>query len=139
MADKRGNPFLLLLGLFLLIISVLTISLLVEKSQWLISAALLPTFIGVSFIKTAISNSVTQTLAIEEIGVGMGLFGLASFLSEAVGTALVGKALDKQMFDFSLLPTLAEPSAYMYSNMFLVFVFFILFGGTVYMSVFRRG
>ena len=75
----------------------------------------------------------------DEIGVGMGLYGLASFLSEAVGTALVGKALDKRMLDFSLLSTVTEPSAYMYSNMFLVFVFFILFGGTVYMSVFRRG
>lgn len=139
LADKRGNPFVLLLGLFLLIISVLTISLLVEKSQWLISAALLPTFIGLSFIKTAVSNSVTQTLEMDEIGVGMGLYGLASFLSEAVGTALVGKALDKRILDFSLLPTVTEPSAYMYSNMFLVFVFFILFGGAVYMSVFRRG
>jgi DHA2 family metal-tetracycline-proton antiporter-like MFS transporter len=138
LADRRGNLFVLYFGLFLLIISLLTISQLINKTPWLISGALLPAYAGISFIKTAVSNSVTQTLDTQEIGVGMGLFSLTSFLSEAVGTALVGKTLDNRMLEFSLFPTITEPSYFVYSNILFVFVVLILLGGVVYKLAFRN-
>lgn len=138
MADQRGNYFVLHLGLFLFVISFITILILLNKSPWLMCGALLPAYIGISFVKTAVSNSVTQTLESQEIGIGMGLFSLTSFFAEAVGTAFVGKALDSQVLNVSLLPTVNEPIT-VYSNILLIFILFTFLGGAVYKTAFHRG
>ncbi|KIL39162.1 tetracycline resistance protein [Gordoniibacillus kamchatkensis] len=139
LADRRGNPFVVYVGLGLLTASLVLMSALAGQTPWLTSGALLLTYVGFSFIQTALANSVSQTLAPEETGVGMGLFNLVGFLSGAVGTALVGKVLDKRLLDFSLLPTVTLPSAFLYSNLPLVFAVVILLGGAVYTSAYRRG
>ena len=139
LADKRGNSLVFHAGLLFFMISATSLSLFADKSPWLISVALLPAFAGISFIKTAVSNSVTQTLDKQDVGIGMGMFGLVSFFSEAVGTALVGKVLADRMFDFSLSPIVTDPSAFPYSNLLLFLIGPILLGGALYRTAFQRG
>lgn len=133
LADRRGNPLVLYLGVFLLMSSLLAILLLIDGTSWLISGALLLTYVGISFIKTAVSNSVTQTLEMEEIGIGMGMFSLTSFLSEAVGTMIIGKTLENQMFNISLFSLANDPATFVYSNILLILIASSLLGGAVYM------
>jgi DHA2 family metal-tetracycline-proton antiporter-like MFS transporter len=114
-------------------------SLFAGYTPWLTSAALLLTYVGFSFIQTALANSVSQTLALEESGVGMGLFNLVGILSGAVGAALVGKVLDSKLLAFPFLPTVTLPAAFLYSNLLLVFIVVIALGGAVYTTAYRRG
>jgi MFS transporter, DHA2 family, metal-tetracycline-proton antiporter len=71
----------------------------------LVSASLLLTNIGFTLFQTAMMNSVSQTLAPLEAGTGMGLFNLVSIISEAAGTALVGKLLDGGWLEVAILPS----------------------------------
>ncbi len=52
LADKRGNPFVVSIGILLLIASLVLISSFVGFNAWLISGAMVLTYIGLSFIQT---------------------------------------------------------------------------------------
>jgi MFS transporter, DHA2 family, metal-tetracycline-proton antiporter len=82
-------------------------------------------------------NSVSQTLAPNETGVGMGLFNLVSIISGAVGTALVGKILDSEWFTFSLFSSGTVPKHAAFSNLMLVFAVVALWGGVLYLRSYR--
>jgi D-lyxose ketol-isomerase len=79
------------------------------------------------------ANSVSQTLSINDTGVGMGLFNLVGIVSGAVGTAMVGKILEGRWLDFSLVSRSARPSAYAYSNLMLLFALIVAAGGALYL------
>ncbi|RAP31001.1 hypothetical protein C2W64_00173 [Brevibacillus laterosporus] len=93
LVDKRGNKFVLYLGVFFFTLSFIVISLFVDKTPWQTSIMLILTFGGLSFVKTVISSSVAETLVSEEVGAGMGMLNLACFLSEGIGVAIVGGAI----------------------------------------------
>ena len=135
LADRRGNSFVVTLGLTLLSASIALIALFLGFSPLLVGAALLLTNIGFILFQTAMMNSVSQTLSPQEAGTGMGLFNLVSIISGAVGTALVGKILDGGWLGFALLPF--SPQGYTYSNVLLVFALVVVLGGVVYLRSFR--
>ncbi|MGG2198314.1 MULTISPECIES: MFS transporter [Paenibacillus] len=138
LADKRGNPFVVSIGILLLIASLVLISSFVGFNAWLISGAMVLTYIGLSFIQTAIANSVSRTLTMEETGVGMGLFNLVGFISGAVGMALVGRVLAENMFQFKLNPFVWESKAWMYSNLMLLSALVIVLGALLYYRSYGR-
>ncbi|WP_461479603.1 MFS transporter [Paenibacillus sp. PvR148] len=138
LADKKGNPFVVTIGVALLISSLLLVSTLISFQPWLISISMVLTYIGFSFIQTAIANSVSQTLSPQETGIGMGLFNLVGFISGAVGTAVVGRALDEKLFSFPLNPLVTDSGAWMYSNLLLLFSLIIMVGATVYYLSYGR-
>lgn len=138
LADRKGNNYVIYIGAALLLVSLLTISAIIGKSPWLVSAALLPTYIGFSFVQTALANRVSLTLEQHETGVGMGLFNLVSFISGAVGTALVAKILDSGLLDFKLIPFVTVMKAHAFSNLLLVFSAVIIFGWLIYYKSFRK-
>ncbi len=82
-------------------------------------------------------NAVSQTLAEEETGIGMGLFNLVGIISGAVGTALVGKVLTGRWFDVRVLPIAGITKGYGYSNVMLVFSVVVILGGILYLRSFR--
>ncbi|MMZ63199.1 Major Facilitator Superfamily protein [compost metagenome] len=137
MVDKRGNTFVLSLGLFLSIFSFLIISLFLDETPWLMTGMLIFTFGGLSFIKTVISNSVADSLEPEEAGAGMGMLNFACFLSEGIGIAVVGGMLTKRTLDFPLLPTVENAASFLYSNVLLVFIIVMTIGWALYTLAFR--
>ncbi len=137
LADKKGNGFVIAIGIASLVVSLLLISFLLGFVPWLIAAALFLTFVGFTLVQTALVNSVSQTLEVHQTGVGMGVFNLVTFVSGAVGTALVARALESHWLDFRLLPLVSEDKAVAYSNLLVVFAVLIGLGGLVYYRGFR--
>jgi DHA2 family metal-tetracycline-proton antiporter-like MFS transporter len=138
LADKRGNNFVITIGIVLLALSLLLISSFLGFNTWLVSGAMVLTYIGFSFVQTALASSVSLTLGMHQTGVGMGLFNLVGFISGAVGTAVVGRILDKKLLDFPMNPFVKNTEAYLYSNLLLVFVVVIFIGGIVFFGSYGR-
>jgi DHA2 family metal-tetracycline-proton antiporter-like MFS transporter len=137
LADRKGNNFVVSIGLLLLIASMILISFLMGVSPLVVAAALLLTYVGFSLSQTAMINSVSQTLPEHETGVGMGLFNLVSIISGALGTALVGKILSGKWLEISLVPTFSMLHGFAYSNLMIVFSIVIALGGLLYLRSFR--
>ncbi len=137
LSDRRGNSFVVAIGLVLLVASILIMSVLLGVSALVIAAALLLTYVGFSLFQTAMINAVSQTLTEQETGIGMGLFNLVGIVSGAVGTALVGKILTGGWLDLPILPVISNPKGYGYSNVMLVFAVVVILGGVLYLRSFR--
>lgn len=100
LADARGNRFVVWIGLALVVGSLVGAAFLLNQSVWYLSGLLLLTYVGFSFLQTGVINAVSQTLPLDETGVGMGLFNLVTILSGAIGTAAVAKVLDAQILGY---------------------------------------
>ena len=137
LADRKGNSFVVAIGLLLLIASMILMSFLMGVSAWVIAAAMLLVYVGFSLSQTAMINSVSLTLAEHETGVGMGLFNLVSIISGALGTALVGKLLSGGWLEVHLLPSLSLSHGFAYSNLMLAFSVILALGGMLYLYSFR--
>jgi MFS transporter, DHA2 family, metal-tetracycline-proton antiporter len=138
LADRRGNRMVMGLGALLLIGSLLLISVLLGFSPWLVSAGLLLTYVGFTLIQTSLINSVSQTLDMRETGTGMGLFNLVTFISAAVGTAVVARVLGSGWLRARINPLVTEPAAAGYSNLMVVFALVIAAGALIYFARFGK-
>ena len=137
LADRRGNGFVVSLGLFLLVLSLALMSILLSRSVLFVAFALLLTYVGFSLFQIAVVNSVSQTLPPHETGVGMGLFNLVGIISGAMGTAIVGKILAGGWLDFPILPLGPLSRGHAYSNLMLAFGAIVVLGGLLYARSFR--
>jgi DHA2 family metal-tetracycline-proton antiporter-like MFS transporter len=138
MTVKRGSHFVVYLGLGLIALSLLLQSSSIGLWVWYIGAALIMMYIGFSFMQTALTESVTQILPIHQIGVGMGLFNMISTMSGAIVTALVAKAMEKEMFAFPLHPFISDSHAYMYGNLILFLGFVVMASALLYFQSFGK-
>ena len=125
LADRRGNTFVVTLGLSLVILSIGTLALTFSLSPYLVGGMLLMTNVGFILFQTAMMNSVSQTLSNQETGVGMGFFNLVSIISGAVGTAVVGKFLE-------------SGTSGAYGLVLGLFALIVLLGGLMYLWTFRN-
>jgi MFS transporter, DHA2 family, metal-tetracycline-proton antiporter len=124
LADKKGNRFVLSIGLVLVVASLIGTAFLMAWSPWYLAGVFLFTYVGFSFLQTGLINSVSQTLPEEETGVGMGVFNLVGILAGAVGTALVAKILEANLLGFA--------------GILLVFAVAAGLAGTWYASTLKR-
>ena len=138
LSDRKGNNYVVILGIIMLISSIILMSFLLSVSAYIITIALLLTYVGFSFFQTAMINSVSLTLQEHETGVGMGVFNLLATLAGAIGTALAGKILDGGWLEFEFFPTVSNPKGYAYSNILLLFSLVVLLGGLLYIYSFRN-
>jgi DHA2 family metal-tetracycline-proton antiporter-like MFS transporter len=138
LADRKGNNFVMVIGLSLLLTSLILISLLMTNSPWLVSASLLLLYVGFSLFQTVLVNSVSQTLPARETGVGMGLFNLVSIIAGAMGTALVGKILDGKWLAFRIFSVSSNSKAFAYSNLLILFSIVVILGGLLYLRSYRN-
>ncbi len=136
LADRKGNSFVVAIGLSLLITSMILMAFFLSWSPYLIAFAMLLTYVGFSLFQTAMINSVSQTLPENETGIGMGVFNLVAIISGAVGTAMVGKILDGKWLDFPVLPTISR--GWGYSNLMMIFALVAAAGGAFYLHAFRE-
>lgn len=137
LSDRKGNSFVVAIGLGLLVLSIVLMSLLLSVSALVVAAALLFTYVGFSLFQTAMINAVSQTLSEQETGIGMGLFNLVGIISGAVGTALVGKILTGRWLDFPILSIGAVAKGYSYSNLMIGFAVVVIAGGVLYLRSYR--
>ncbi|MCZ8511785.1 MFS transporter [Paenibacillus filicis] len=138
MTVKRGSHFVVYLGLASIAISLLVQSSSIGLWVWFIGTALILMYIGFSFVQTALTESVTQILPVQQIGVGMGLFNMTSTISGAVVTALVAKAMERQLLSFHLHPLISDPHAYLYGNLILILSFVVAASALFYFFVFGK-
>ncbi|UFJ40812.1 MFS transporter [Brevibacillus humidisoli] len=129
---KKGSHFVVYTGLSLVLTALLLLAGLTDKWVWFSAMAMVLMYIGFSFVQTALAESITQILAPQQIGVGMGFYGLISFVSGAVGTAIVGKALEGAVLGFPLLPFIHSAPAHQYSNLLLAFALVVAVGCILY-------
>ncbi len=138
LADSRGNGFVVAIGLAALAASFLALSSVLGASPVFIGAILILMYVGFNLTQTALINSVSQTLDEGDTGVGMGLFNLATFLSSAIGTAVVGNYLQGGGLPFLLNPLADAAEAAPYSNLLVLFTLLILVGGGLYYASARK-
>jgi DHA2 family metal-tetracycline-proton antiporter-like MFS transporter len=136
LADRKGNSFVVALGLTLLVSGMALMAMELGASFYIVGACMLFVYVGFSLFQTAMINSVSQTLTEKETGIGMGVFNLVGILSGAVGTAIVGKILAGRWMDFAFLPTLSK--GYAYGNLMLIFSAIVLLGGALYLQSYRQ-
>lgn len=138
MTVNRGSHFVVYLGLSLIALSLLLQSSSVGLWVWYIGIALILMYIGFSFIQTALTESITQILPGPQIGVGMGFFNMVSTLSGAVVTALVAKAMERELFAFPLHPLISDTHAYMYGNLILILSLVVAASALLYVFTFGK-
>lgn len=135
---KRGSHFVMYLGLILIALSLLLQSSSIGLWVWYIGIALILMYIGFSFMQTALAESVTQILPAHQIGVGMGFFNMISTISGAVVTALVAKAMEKELLAFPLHPLITDSHAYLYGNLILILSIVVLAAALLYYLSFGK-
>ncbi|MCA0754798.1 MFS transporter [Paenibacillus sp. N4] len=136
LADSRGNSFLVYIALTLCFVCFVLLSTLVGISPYVIVFLLLFGNIGQTFMQIAMSNTISSTLAKEQVGIGMGLMSLLNFISGAMITSVIGKMLDAKETTLQLNPFAMFGSAGLYSNIFAGLAFLSLIVGALYFTSF---
>ena len=137
LADRRGNAYVVGIGVLLLAGSMAGMALLLGFTYWVVLFAMLANYIGFTMFQTAMVNSVSQTLAPEQSGIGMGIFNLISIVAGALGTTLVGHILDGQWLDSGFISLSRNLQGFAYSDILLLLSFVVLAGGWVFRVTFR--
>lgn len=127
LADRKGNAFLFYIASALLMIGFLCLSMVAGMSPLFIGFFLIFGILGQSFMLISLSNTISQTLSKEQVGIGMGLLSMLNFIAGAVSTAVIGKVLDHH-----------QGATSVYSNVFLVLAVLVASMTLLYYFQFRR-
>lgn len=120
LADERGNAYIVSAASLMLLLCFALLSTLVGISPYVISVILIAGNVGQTFMQIAMSNTISRTLAKEQVGVGMGLFSMLNFISGAISMSVIGKLLDSKSTSLHLNLFVMNEAAYLYSNIFIV-------------------
>lgn len=137
LADKRGNVFVVSIGVLLLAGSMAMMAMLLGFTSWVVLVAMFANYVGFTMYQTAMINAVSQTLPPEQSGIGMGIFNLISIVAGALGATLVGKILDGQWLDSGLVSLSRNSTGFAYSDILVVFTLIVLVSGWVFYASFR--
>jgi MFS transporter, DHA2 family, metal-tetracycline-proton antiporter len=137
LADKRGNAYVVWIGVALLAGSMTAMAMLIGFTFWVALVAMLANYIGFTMFQTAMINAVSQTLPSEQSGIGMGIFNLISIVSGALGATLVGRILDGKWFDSGIISLSRNAEGFVYSDILVVFTLIVLASGWVFHTTFR--
>ncbi|MEW4369938.1 MFS transporter [Paenibacillus kandeliae] len=139
LADRRGNAFLLGIAFTLQLVTYGLLSLFTGSSYVVIMLLLVLGNTGLTFAQVGIANTVSRTLIGSQVGVGMGMYMMLSFICGAVGTTVLGLLLDHGYSGWAPNAVLRMPQGSVFSVIFLVFAVWIgvVFAGGF--SLLRRG
>ncbi|MCY7860527.1 MFS transporter [Bacillus haynesii] len=138
LTDRFGSRFVFTLGWLLILASMAAASQLGDRTPWLMTMMLVFIFGGLSFVKTAISNSTAESLEEEAAGAGMGMLNFACFLSEGIGVAFAGGLMAVHGFGYSALSGMENAWSAVFSRSFAIFTVFVLAGGLLYLLTCKR-
>lgn len=94
LADRVGGPAVVRTGLALLVAGFLLLALFAGSPPWVVTALLVVTYAGFSFIHASLAKTVSLTLPRPQAGVGMGFYNLVFFTAGAFGAAVAGRLLE---------------------------------------------
>lgn len=139
LADRQGNAFLLGIAFTLQLVTYGLLSLFTGSSYVVIMVLLVLGNTGLTFAQVGIANMVSRTLSGSQVGVGMGMYMMLSFICGAVGTTVLGLLLDQGYSSWAPNAVLGMPQGSVFSFIFLVFAVWIgvVFAGGF--SLLRRG
>ncbi len=120
LADDRGNFFLMRIASMSLLICFVLLSIFTGASPYFIAFILIFGNVGLTFMQVTMSNTISRTLNRDQVGVGMGLFSMLTFISGAISMSVIGKILDKGQASFQLMPYVRHSTSLIYSNIFVV-------------------
>ncbi len=138
LADLKGNAFLFQIASLSLITCFLLLSSFAGISPLWISLFLIFGNVGQSFIGIAMSNTISQTLSKEHVGVGMGLFSMLNFIAQGMAVGVYGIAVEWDAA-ISWNPLHFDPSSHLYSNIYLVLAALHVMILIFYRSRFKMG
>lgn len=136
LADRRGNVYVVMIGVLLLAGSMAGMALTLGFTFWVVMFAMLANYVGFTMFQTAMINSVSQTLAPEQSGIGMGIFNLISIIAGALGTTLVGRILDGQWLNSGLVSLSRNADGFTYSDILVIMTIVVLASGWVFRMTF---
>lgn len=131
LADRKGNHFLAYTALLSFFIGYGLLSIFAGLSPLMIMVVLMFACIGQTFIQIALANTVSRTLPKEHSGVGMGVFMMTNFISGAIATTLISKALEMKK-NIQLNPLLLEHESLNYSNIYTILALLIIIVGLIW-------
>lgn len=125
-ADSKGNTFLLGIAFTLQVFTYALLALCTDASYWVIMGVLVIGNTGLTFAQVGLANTVSRTLSGAQVGVGMGLYMMLSFISGAIGTTVLGLILDRVQSPWSLSSLWNHTEPNTFSNIFLIFTIWIV-------------
>lgn len=118
LADLKGNTYLFSIASGSLITCFVLLSIFTGISPLWISLFLMFGNVGQSFMQIAMSNSVSRSLPKDQVGVGMGLFSMISFIAQGIAAGVYGiVAAQDSSVNWNLLNV--DPNGYLFSNIYL--------------------
>ncbi|WP_028548031.1 MFS transporter [Paenibacillus sp. UNC451MF] len=119
LADLKGNAFLFHMASSLLIACFILLSTFSGISPLSVSVILILGNVGQSYMLITMSNSISRTLTPKQMGVGMGMFSMLNFISQAIATGSYSRILEIRASD-SWNPFSLNPAGSMFSNIYLI-------------------
>jgi DHA2 family metal-tetracycline-proton antiporter-like MFS transporter len=136
-ADIRGNSFLAFLATSCFFICFCSLALMIGAPAYFITCFLIFGYVGQTFFQLAMANTISQTLARNQTGVGMGLFMLVNFVASSTATALMGAALSKNNTTVYFNFLFFQFAGAKYSNIYCVLAIIVVLIAIIYSIVLR--
>jgi len=119
LSDRWGSSPVVAAGQALLALGYLLLAAAAGRSPAAVAASLVLCYAGFSLLQSSLAHAVSGILSREQLGMGMGVYNLVTFLSGAVTAALLGAAMDLARAHRPFAPLAASPGAAAYSDLFL--------------------
>ncbi len=120
MVDTLGGKRMILVGAVVLAIGHLASSTAAGSGPGVFAAVLVLSYVGFSFLQSALPHTVSSAIPPEHTGVAMGTYSMFFFSSGSFFASVIGRVLDAGQADMALNPLSPFREARLYSNMFFV-------------------
>ncbi|AMR51115.1 hypothetical protein A1R12_12290 [Bacillus amyloliquefaciens] len=138
LVDRKGSLYVLTIGIALMSFSFLIAAFFIDATPWLMTVIIVFVFGGLSFTKTVISTIVSGSLKQKEAGALAETGFELKKVTADLGISIAGGLLSTRLLDQRLLPVNADHSAYLYSNMLILFAGIIVMSWLLTMNVYKR-
>ena len=135
MTDSIGGVRMITVGAVVLMLGHLATSTAAGSAPGVFAAVLVMSYVGFSFLQSAMPHTVSSGLPPEHTGVGMGTYSMFFFSSGSFFTAFISRALDMGQAGFHLNPVAPFSEGWLYSNVFFVLALIVLLA----LVIFRVG
>ena len=120
MADRLGGKRMILVGTVVLAIGHLASSTLAGSGPLIFAGVLVISYVGFSFLQSALPHAVSSGIPPEHTGVAMGAYSMFFFSSGSFFASVIGRVLDLGKAETALNPVAMFIEARLYSNVFFV-------------------
>jgi DHA2 family metal-tetracycline-proton antiporter-like MFS transporter len=138
LVDAWGGRRMMVVGSLVLIMGFLALSASAGASPAFLAILLIVSYVGFSFLQSAMPHTVSSDLPREETGVGMGTYSMFFFSAGSFYTAVIGRVLDLRRTGLCLNPLARCEEGWLYSNVFLALAAMVL-AGLIYFRISCRG